>query len=240
LAIQAKPRLIEMLGQGSDTGIAAEKKTQLERAQAEAELAHRESKTGFPLLHAHTLVGVWGAFEAAIEDTVVNVLMSQPDLLRNEVFAKVRIPLAEFETLDKEERIRRLIDELERGPSLGKRQGVYAFEMLLVPVKLASDTNPDPKKTIWEMYHVRNVIVHRGFIADKKLVEACPWLGLKVGDPITVTHESFMRYGDALREYGSTIIRRLGKRCDADVDKRMRDAVEKKKVVGLEYSYPTE
>jgi hypothetical protein len=58
---------------------------------------------------------VWGAFEAAVEDTVVNLLMNESDFLQNEAFAKVRVPLAEFEALENEERMRRLVDEVGRG-----------------------------------------------------------------------------------------------------------------------------
>jgi hypothetical protein len=136
--------------------------------------------------------------------------MSEPDLLQNDALARVRISLAEFETLEKEERIRRVLDEVGRGPGLGKKQGVYAFETMLAPLKLAGDTDPEIRKTILEMYHIRNVIVHRGSLADRRLVEGCPWLGLKVGSYVAVTHESLMKYGHALCEYSLTVSERLG------------------------------
>src|SRR5580700_5191503 len=81
----------------------------LARAQRDALFAAKECDTGFPLLHEFTLVAMWGAFEAAIEDVIIGILCNEPELLRNEPFSKVRIPLAEFETLDKEERMRILL-----------------------------------------------------------------------------------------------------------------------------------
>ncbi|HSZ64316.1 MAG TPA: hypothetical protein VK828_21135 [Terriglobales bacterium] len=129
----------------------------LKRAEADAEFAKKEIERGFPLLHAHTLVGLWGAFEAAIEDCVVGMLMNEPDVLRSEAFSKLRIPLAEFELLEKEDRMRVLLAEVGRGQGLGKRQGVDSFESLLAHAKLSGVVDPEVKKTMWEMHHVRNV-----------------------------------------------------------------------------------
>ena len=96
-----------------------EYKKDLERANSLAEFARKERDDGFPLLHAHALVGAWGALEAAIEDALIGILLNESELLRSEVFSRVRIPLVEFDLLDKEERIRLLVEELGRGQGLG-------------------------------------------------------------------------------------------------------------------------
>jgi hypothetical protein len=48
---------------------------------------------------------------------------------------------------------------------------------------------------------MRNAIVHRGGKADRRLSESCPWLGLKVGDPIRVDHVKYGRYVEAAHKY---------------------------------------
>jgi len=174
---------------------------ELRQAKELAEFADKEEKNGFPLLHEHTLVGLWGAFEASVEDCLIGMLLEEPELLQNEAFSKVRIPLVEFETLEKEERMRLLIAELERGQGLGRKHGVDAFEALLAQVKLSGAVDPEIKKTLWEMHHVRNVIVHRGSLADRRLVQGCPWMGLKVGDRIIISHRALHKYDHALGEY---------------------------------------
>jgi len=189
----------------------------LDTANARADFARKEREAGFPLLHAHALVGAWGAWEAAIEDTLIAILLKEEDLLRGEAFSKVRIPLAEFELLDKEG-IRRLIEELNRGQGIGRGQGVEGSETLLNLVGLSGAVDSQIRKTIWEMHHIRNVIVHRRSVADRRLVQACPWLNLQVGDQVVVSHDAFGSYYGALHEYLMIIVRRLGVKYDVNID----------------------
>jgi hypothetical protein len=199
----------------------------LEAAEVSAKFAEKELEEGFPLLHAHTLVGAWSALESAIEDALVRILMNEPDLLQSEPFSKVRIPLAEFEALEKEERIRFLIEEIERSRGLPRRQGADGFETLLGYVNLSGAVNPDVKKAIWELSHVRNVLVHRGSVADRRLVQSCPWMGLSVGDKVTITHETLGKYYAVLSEYLVAILNRLcAKYDDVDGERVLRSDAE--------------
>jgi hypothetical protein len=198
-------------------------------AEMRAQFATKECESGFPLLHAQSLVGLWGAFEAAVEDALVGMLLNEPGLIQSETFSKIRVSLAEFETLEREERMQYLLQELKRGQSLGRMQGVDAFEMLFQQVKLSGQVNPDTKKSVWEMHHLRNTIVHRKSLADRRLIQNCPWLGLKVGGRVVTDHESLGKYSHALGDYLMTIIYRLGEKYEVDVgglikaEKRKRD-----------------
>lgn len=194
----------------------------LESAQKSAAFAEKERTQGFPLLHAHTLVGFWSALESAIEDAIVGMLVNEPDLLQNEVFSRVRIPLAEYELLEKEERMRFLVEEVERSHIPARRRGVDGFEGLLGVVGLTGPVDADLKKTLWELSHLRNVIVHRGSVADRQLVQKCPWLGLKVGDKVTVSHGALGRYYSALYDYLMTLIYRLGAKYGVDIEKKIQ------------------
>jgi len=224
-ALRGMPRAIEVLAavRSGDESRSEEDGSSLARAKADAAFAEKECEAEFPLLHAHTLVGDWGAFEAAVEDMVVGLLLNEPELLQSEALAKVRIPLAEFETLEKDERMRLLISELERNQGLGRKQGVDSFEALLERVGLSGSVDAEIRKVVWEMHHVRNVIVHRGSLADRRLVKGCPWLGLKVGDKVAVTHESLGRYAEGLCSYVIALVYRLGVRYDVDIKARLHD-----------------
>jgi hypothetical protein len=228
------PGIFEVLIPDSAPEEQAKLTSNLSEAKKEAELAENECKTGFPLLHAHALVGMWAALEAAIEDMLVGILLNEPELLKKEVFAKVRVPLSEFETKDKEERMRFLVSEL--GRNLGRRNGVDAFEPLLQHFGLSGDVEDEVRKLVWQTHHVRNVIVHRASRADRRLVEACPWLHLRVNDFVTVSHEMLSRCAPALANYVLAVIHRLAKRYDVDTHELIRKAgLEKasgKKVTG--------
>jgi hypothetical protein len=213
---------IETAATQDDDGLPADypeaTKTRIERAKEHAAFAEQECSLGFPLLHSHTLVGVWGAFEAAIEDTLVDLLIHNDALLQSPAFSKVKIPLAEFEGLEKDERMRFLISEIDRTHGGGKR-GVERFEILLDPFGLSGAVEPQTKNLIWEMHHVRNVIVHRAGIADRRLVTACLQMGLKVGETVKITHEALNKYSIALSNYALIIICRLGTQAGRDMQR---------------------
>lgn len=220
--IQAVPKSIEALemAYAAGYGDSSEKeRLSLSDAKKMAELAKKECGSGFPLLHAQLLVALWGAVEAAIEDMLVGILLNEPEVLKNDAFAKIKIPLAEFELLDKDERMRVLVEDIGRGPGA---LGVDAFETLLARFDLTGNVEEGDKKTIWEMHHLRNVIVHRSSLADRRLIQSCPWLNLKIGDKITVTHEALFRYGKKLVEYVLAVAYRLSTRYSVDLDAKIK------------------
>ncbi len=188
--------------------------TSMEEAQEIARLAEAEKERGYPLLHAHSLVGLWATFEATVEDLLVVFLMNDPNILQQDEFAKIRIPLRDFELLEKEERIRFLLAEFERNQSLSRKHGADRFEVLLEPFGLSGALEAGIKKDIREMHHIRNVLVHRGGKADRRIIEGCPWLGFSLGQGITVTPEAMSRYEQSLMKYAIEIIcrcrRKLG------------------------------
>src|ERR1022692_3432671 len=107
-ALRGMPRLIKALKafpSHEDQEATSKVYVTVEEATRRAEFAQKEFDAGFPLLHAHTLVGLWGALEVAIDDLLVGILTNEPTLLQNDSFAKIRVPLADFEMLEKEERM---------------------------------------------------------------------------------------------------------------------------------------
>lgn len=205
-----------------DDWTSAEYRDSLEKAKCDAAFAEKECESGFPLLHAHALVGCWGSFEAAIEDILVALLVNEPDLLQNRAFSKVRVPLAEVEGMEKDERMRLLVSELERGQGSGGKYGVDKFEVLLERFGLSGKVEAEQRRNIGEMHCLRNVIVHRASLADRRLVNGCPWLHLKVGDRVTVTHEALFRCLLALTEYLGVLAHRLRMRYAVDMDAKVR------------------
>lgn len=200
--LRAVPKAVEVLATtGPDPKKDQDFDTRMEKAQEIAKLAESENERGYPLLHAHTLVGLWAAFEAAIEDLLVGFLVNDPTILQNDEFSRVKIRLGEFELLEKEERMLFVLSEFERNHGVGRKHGADRFETLFEPFGLSGVLESQIKRDIREMHHMRNVLVHRGGKADRRIVEGCQWLGLSLGQEIKVTPEAMNRYGASLMKY---------------------------------------
>ena len=74
--------------------------------------AELEVKEGFQRLKAQMLIGLWTGLEIMIEDLFVAWMLDFPDRLNDKIFQRIKIPLAEFCTLDGESRIRKLYESL--------------------------------------------------------------------------------------------------------------------------------
>ncbi len=144
-------------------------------------------------MHMH-IVGLWGALEATIIDFMVAWLTNEPNAIQNDAFSKVKIPLSEFETLEKEERIRLLIDEVERSQRSQNKAGLSRFKSLLATINLSGEIADETQKTLYELFNIRNVVVHRASIVDRRLLAACPWLPYTNGEVIKVSESDVERY----------------------------------------------
>jgi hypothetical protein len=178
----------------------------LRAANKEAELAQYEIDNGFPLLNAHALVGFWGALESLIEDVVVAFLVNEPKLLSGDRLARLRVPLADFESLTREERMRRVVTLLQREMG-GLAGGIAPFEQSLALVALSGEVPDDVRRTLWEAGNLRNVIVHRMSVADQRLIDACPWLGYTVGEKVVV--KDVFLYFRAMVDYNVILVNRV-------------------------------
>jgi len=217
---RARPKALEALAPfkfGDDDPDEETQRATLERAKSDSAFATKECEMGFPLLHEFTLVGIWGALEAAIEDLIVAILCNEPEFLSADPFAKVRVPMADFETLDKEDRMRLLFKEVQRSLRSDQKQGVNRFESQLDAIGLSGEIRAETKENIWEMHHFRNVIVHRRSCADRSFITACPKFNLKVGERISITHQMLGHYTDCLGEYVLAVIRRLAGRYGLEI-----------------------
>jgi hypothetical protein len=56
----------------------------------------------------------------------VNIMLNEPETLNNRAFAKVKIPLAEFQTSDSESRVRFLLAETAKNHGPGRKQVLIA------------------------------------------------------------------------------------------------------------------
>ena len=209
--LRTVPRTMEVLAEADNTELPPE----FEEAKSDAEFVENEIKRGFPLLNAHTLVSSWGSLEVMIEDLQVAFLLNDPMTLQHEKFAKTRIPLALFESVEKDERMRLIVSEFDRNELTGRRHGVDKCEAALETLGLSGPVTSEIRQGLCEIHHVRNVLVHRGGVADRRIVSGCPWLGLKLGDQVTVSHEMQHQCDHVLVDYVMKIMCRIAVRFGA-------------------------
>lgn len=191
-----------------DGVVPEEWKASIEESRRLAKLADAEMDTGFTTVHSHSLVALWGAVELAIENAIVLCVENDGSLLSTGSFAAVQVRVGEFLALDDDMRLRFLVQEALRKISR-PRAGVTAFEDRLDLIGLSGAVDQEMRQQLFELYHLRNAIVHRGGVVDARLVEACSWLSLTVGDPVRIDHADYVRYATALVNYVVLVLTRI-------------------------------
>ncbi|MCH8009555.1 MAG: hypothetical protein IIC91_11895 [Chloroflexi bacterium] len=136
-------------------------------------------------------------------------LLNQPSAKSAEPVAKLKVRLSEYESMTEDERAHYLATLLEQDVASPLRQGVSKFEALLKPLVLDGRVTKKTQKDLFEMHQVRNVLVHRRGIADRRFVEACPWLKVKPGGNVTVGHAAWARYFGAVDTYAYELVHRV-------------------------------
>jgi hypothetical protein len=225
--IQGVPRMVEVLNKIEDKPD-EDAKQKLAQAKEEAELATREVREGFPLLNAQAAIALWSSLEATVRLFVGRWLRHEKTAMQVDIVQKLRVRLGDYERLDEENRCFFIVDRIETEVSAPLTNGVGRFEALLSPFGLGGSMDEDVKRTLFELSQVRNVLVHRYGVADKRLAEACPWLGVKAGDPVKLDHTHIRRYFEAVTQYALELIIRVGEHFGVDMAefRKPRGAVE--------------
>lgn len=178
----------------------------VKKVQELEDLAAKEVASDLPLLHSAASVLIWGALEAAFRDFVVRWLLTYPSARLVPEFNNVRVRITEYESFSGEDKMRYLVGILERELAAALKPGAGRFECLLKPFGIHPNVTSEQRRDLSELAAVRNVIVHRAGVADARLLELCPWLPLKIGEPVVVGRETFLRYIDATSSYAASLI----------------------------------
>ena len=181
----------------------------LAEAERESELARTEVENGFPVLHRQATVSLWSHLENLIRSFLAHWLTRRPSAWKADVVRKLRVRVGEYHSLKPFERSMWIVDLLDKELAGPLRSGVNRFEAILTPFGLSGPVDETCRRTIYELSQVRNAIVHRRARADRTLVNACPWLDLKVGSEIVVSHRAWRGYQEAVLQYVHELIFRV-------------------------------
>jgi len=214
--LRGVPKLVQVLAKiEGESG--EEAHDRFESAKKEAELAYREVNDGFPLLHAQTMIALWAALEATIRLFLVRWLQNYKQAMEVEAIQKLRVRIGEYERLEGEDRFFYILDRFEQELAAPLKTGITRFELLLAPFGLSGPVDEDVRRNLFELNQVRNILVHRSGFADRRLVDSCPWLKLRVGDPVKVNHEMTVHYFQSGMKYATELIARIGEHFGVDM-----------------------
>lgn len=199
----------------------------LELTRQQATLARREVRRDFPLLHAHAVVAIWSSLETVAEDALVAYVRIDRNVLHNEALKRIRVSIVEYEQLDYEARGRLVAKEVQSTLGADLKRGIGRFQALFELLGAKVKIDDTTRRTFFEMNCLRNAIVHNASVVDSKLANEVPWLRLRVGKPIEISHRMFQRYFKAANDYLTSVVNALaaitsreGKRPKRDLTNR--------------------
>jgi hypothetical protein len=197
------------------------------RASEVAMFAKSQHGNGFSYLFSLCSVRVWALIEALVDELVIECLHKPAECPDQKILAKLKGPLIEFRAALPDEQAEFLAETLKQAVDAPLKLGVGRFEALLAPVGIGGNVQDRVQKTLYELSQIRNVIVHKGGKADRRIVEACPWLKIERGEPVHVTDKMFKSYISSAYWYLLEVRGRLDERIGEPRSERLMTALEK-------------
>jgi hypothetical protein len=208
-ALELSRRLYETSGSVEEFADEAELGHRRDEAGRIESFASDQSSIGFSYLYELALVKLWSILEVLVDDVFVESLRCHPSLADLESLSKVKGPLVQFMSLDRDQQAEYLADRVKQELLPGASSGAGRFEALLTPIGLGGGLPDYARRSLHEMGQVRNVIVHRGGVIDVRLNEACPWLPFRPGDSVQVSIDDFYLYWITGYHYALELKRRV-------------------------------
>jgi len=157
-------------------------------------------------INSHSLVNLWASIETAIEDTIVYVFMYAPDALcdlESNGYNIKKFLSGEFT----EESSRKLYRSYEGQVRKSERSIGSAYSRMMEVLGLKVDLSDSEKSMLAEINAIRNCIMHRGGILDKKAAHDIVSNRHCVGQKIKVSNELYLEYYEVISKFASTLLR---------------------------------
>jgi hypothetical protein len=223
--VELQQKIASLLGEPSPFSSQDELTRAKERAEKVADFASSQRANGDPYLFSLCAVRLWALMEALVDELVVEAMHSPQEACDHALLGKLKGPLVEFLSAPKEEQAEFLAETLKQSVDAPLKLGIGRFEAMLEPVGLGGKVNDDVRKALFELSQIRNNIVHKSGKADRRLVEACPWLRFARNTPVHVTMEMFKRYLIAAYWYIVEIRGRVDERCGQNRSDEVKQAL---------------
>lgn len=198
--LEGRPDMHQFGGENAEAKLAHTKEI--------ADYAEREIECGFPAMNAQSVVALWSLLESFVRSFLVEWMENEPGALQVDAIKNLSIKIGEYEALSPKEKCPYILDRLE----LDRRSrlpGISRFEAMLEIFGIHGAVDPELRKTLLNLWAVRNLIVHRRGKADKIFIEQCPWLGVADGDEVHITDAELTKFTNACGKYVINMIPRL-------------------------------
>lgn len=222
--LRGMPKIVKVLADVKGNSDHPDSVEKLDRAQKEAELASTEVEKDFPVLHGLAVVALWSWMEHSVKGFVALWLAHRHDALDAPAVQKLRVRLGEYLQLQKAEQAQFLVELLEQELASSLKRGATRFEALLQPFGLSFQLPDGCAETLFELQQIRNAIAHRNGRADRRLRSDCPWLKLKINQPVLVSRKMLHAYSGAAGEFLLAFLYRVGDIYSVDLSPAEREA----------------
>jgi hypothetical protein len=158
----------------------------------------------FHRINVHGIIGLWVAIEVAVEDTVVLILTKALPAAQSALSALKRPPKIDDAGISEAE-ARRLYDRLQRQYREGQSVS-EGYRLLLQALNISVEVPSESAKILSELNYVRNCLLHRGGIIDKRAMAEAQKLQLFPGDSLRLGNKMYGRYLDAATTFSHALL----------------------------------
>ena len=155
-------------------------------------------------IHVPGIIALWASLEVAVEDTATLVLVNDLQSLDDAVLAGFKLPSG-FTKPPGESYARRVFARMEQ-VSRGTRSIAEAYAHILQVLGVSTSVAPEDFETLAELNYVRNCILHRGGVVDRRVTEEAPNSGLAVGDFVHIAEERYLRYYKSVGSFAQQML----------------------------------
>ena len=139
-------------------------------------------------------VSLWSIAEAKIDDIIHRFVLADPSVLSRQEFEKIAIPASDALSMKRSQLCRDIVNQYKEKVGSSFKKGIGRFENVLSAIGLGGGVPDGAKKAFMEISELRNNLVHKMGVADKKLIDACPWLNLREGQRYRLDRDNIRSY----------------------------------------------
>jgi len=203
---------------------------ELEQGRTHAATVQRfaddQKSKGFPYLYNLLAIRIWTILENLVDESAASRVRDPQIMLTLRGLEGLSVPLLQFVSAGEDARTEFIVDAIKQATKSRLKIGVGRFESLLEAVGLGGAVPDSIKRTVLELSEIRNVLVHRDGVCDRRIGARCPWLNLKSGQQVAVSEEQFRLFRLLLGWYSFEIHRRAGN-VAADLVNPLNEALQK-------------
>lgn len=182
--------------------------------------AEREIESGFPLLHANALMGIWGALEACVHDLCLLYIQCIERKKLAEALSGVKAKVGDYLSLDDADQWEWLLNQIEVAGSGSLRAGVGQFDPTLEALGVKPQIDSNVRTVLYRTKLLRNLYAHRAGVADARFLRDWPEQPVPHGKLVVPTGAQVIAGWVASVFYAETVVncmaRELGSNSQSD------------------------